>query len=165
MLTAVAESGSPGEASPAAASAQDRSIARSKILDGEDDYDRSSWASMPIAAWVGVLRDHPDLRVLLADNRTAPLQILAELAQDDDARVRHCVAMKRGCPAVILEELCKDPEAVRSAARRNRVRKPATAGQRFGSKAFRTSTWPARGADTHRSFADGMAKCGASLCG
>jgi hypothetical protein len=54
-----------------------------------------------------------------------PHEILAELARDDDSRVRHRNAMKRGCPADILDRLCNDPdEAVRTAARYNSARKP-----------------------------------------
>lgn len=61
--------------------------------------------------------------------RAPRVPFLPELAKDDDARVRHGVAVKHGCTAEILDRLCEDPdEAVRIAARRNRARKPPAIG-------------------------------------
>ena len=91
------------------------------------DYDRSAWASMPLAVWSELLREHPDMRVWLTHNRTTPREILADLATDDNFRVRQRVAEKRSCPADILDQLCNDSdETVRNAPRRNRARRPPT---------------------------------------
>jgi hypothetical protein len=102
---------------------------RLRTSTNHDDYERSAWASMPVAVWWELLHYHPAMRFWLAHNRTTPLQILAELGRDADARVRYRVALKRACPAVILDQLCKDlDESVRSAARRNRARKAPPGG-------------------------------------
>jgi hypothetical protein len=91
------------------------------------DYDRSAWAAMPLGVWWELLRDHPDMRHWLAHNRTAPREILVELAQDADSRVRWRVAMKRTCPPDVLARLCNDhDDGVRDAARRNRDAEPTS---------------------------------------
>jgi hypothetical protein len=42
--------------------------------------------------WLGVIRDYPDMRFWVAQNKTVPVSILGVLAADDDQRVRSMVA-------------------------------------------------------------------------
>nr|BFD84091.1 hypothetical protein StreXyl84_34920 [Streptomyces sp. Xyl84] len=72
------------------------------------ESNRSAWAPLPPAVWWDLVRNHPDMRFWVAHNRTAPPEILAELIEDADWRVRNRVASKRNCPSELLERLAGD---------------------------------------------------------
>jgi hypothetical protein len=101
---------------------QCREFIRLRTGDNHEDRERSAWAAMPGSVWRELLSDHPEMHFWLAHNRTTPLDIMTELAQDPDWRVRHRVARKRVCPSDLLDALGRDPhDAVRSTAARTRA--------------------------------------------
>lgn len=64
--------------------------------------------------WQEIIRKYPDMRVWVARNKTVPLNILEVLSHDENADVRHAVAMKRKSSQDILQRLAQDPnESVR----------------------------------------------------
>lgn len=64
----------------------------------------------PEAVWREVLRVFPMFKEWVVRNKTVPLSILSDLANDPDPRVRFEVAAKRKCPASILERLAHDAD-------------------------------------------------------
>jgi hypothetical protein len=82
-----------------------------RLRQSEDpaEYNRSAWATLPLAVSWDLVRNHPDMRFWAAHNRTVPPEILAELIKDSDWRVRDRVASKRNCPSELLERLVDDP--------------------------------------------------------
>jgi hypothetical protein len=71
-------------------------------------YQRAVNESATEEVWREVVASYPEMRVWVARNKTVPLDILATLAKDVDASVRHAVAMKRKCGPDILRDLAKD---------------------------------------------------------
>ncbi|MFD7756034.1 hypothetical protein [Streptomyces sp. NPDC059757] len=92
------------------------------------EYDRSAWATMPIDVWRDLVRNHPDMRFWAAHNRTVPAEILAELAEDSDWRVRDRVLGKSHTPLELFERLAND--AVRRSVA-NHPRSPRSAVARL----------------------------------
>ncbi|GGQ63101.1 hypothetical protein ACIRPJ_11570 [Streptomyces asoensis] len=82
---------------------------RLRASEDPTEYNRSAWAPLPLAVWWDLVRNHPNMRIWAAHNRTVPPQILAELIKDPDWRVRDRVASKRNCPPELLEQLVTDP--------------------------------------------------------
>ncbi|WP_406407474.1 HEAT repeat domain-containing protein [Streptomyces sp. NBC_01643] len=82
-----------------------------RLRQSEDpaEFKRSAWATLPLPVWWDLVRNHPDIRFWVAHNRTVPPEILAELIEDPDWRVRDRVASKRNCPSELLERLVDDP--------------------------------------------------------
>jgi hypothetical protein len=60
--------------------------------------------------WQEVIRRYPDMKVWVARNRTVPLNILEILSYDENADVRHAVAMKHKSSQDILQRLAQDPD-------------------------------------------------------
>ncbi|MFF3678706.1 hypothetical protein ACFYYS_32650 [Streptomyces sp. NPDC002120] len=88
---------------------------RLRLSEDPAEYERSAWAGMPLGVWWQLVREHPQMRFWAAHNRTCPPEILAELAKDDDWRVRERVLCRRSCPPELLEQLADDPhDAVRN---------------------------------------------------
>lgn len=72
-------------------------------------YDRA-----PEAVWREVLRSFPTFKEWVVRNKTVPVSILSDLANDPDPRVRFEVAAKRKCPVKTLGRLaCDADESVR----------------------------------------------------
>lgn len=79
-----------------------------------DEYGRAAREECSIEVWMELIRDHPDMRFWVAQNKTVPVEILECLAADDDPSVRSMVAMKGKLPASVLARLENDPyDAVR----------------------------------------------------
>lgn len=75
---------------------------------------RAAHDQAPEAVWREVLRQFPTFKEWVVRNKTVPISILSELANDPDPRVRYEVAAKRKCPARILKQLANDiDESVR----------------------------------------------------
>ena len=72
------------------------------------DRKRSAWEQAPVDVWLDVVRDHPDMRVWAANNRTIPVEVMQILARDSDWRVRGRLASKAACPPEILLLLAGD---------------------------------------------------------
>ena len=69
-----------------------------RLLRTSDDLDeqrRAAHDEAPVAIWREIIARFPELRWWVAQNKTVPDEILAELASDADPRVRSMVAMKR----------------------------------------------------------------------
>jgi hypothetical protein len=62
------------------------------------------------AVWREVLLFFPAFKEWVVRNKTVPISILCDLANDPDARVRFEIAAKRRCPLIILERLARDNE-------------------------------------------------------
>lgn len=75
---------------------------------------RASHDEAPEEVWMDIVRNCPEYRVWVAQNKTVPLSVLKRLAHDADPAVRHMVAMKRKCDHELFRLLAIDPdEAVR----------------------------------------------------
>ena len=86
----------------------------------QEEYQRAAREPAPLAVWHALVDDHPDMRFWVAQNKTVPLDVLARLARDEDARVRAMVAMKRKLPQDLQRLLAVDPDAsVRNSLVRN----------------------------------------------
>src|ERR1051325_10784206 len=73
-----------------------------------DDLDQQKRATQENATedvWLDIIRQYPDMRFWVAQNKTVPLSILHMLAQDTDPRVRSMVAQKRKLDAATLAHL------------------------------------------------------------
>jgi hypothetical protein len=60
--------------------------------------------------WQEVIRRYPDMKIWVARNKTVPLNILEILSYDENADVRHAVAMKHKSSQDILQRLAQDPD-------------------------------------------------------
>lgn len=76
----------------------------------EQNDPRAVHDGAPEAVWREVLRLFPTFKEWVVRNKTVPVSILSDLANDADPRVRFEVAAKRKCPAKILEQLACDPD-------------------------------------------------------
>jgi hypothetical protein len=73
-------------------------------------YQRAANEPATEDTWQEVIRKYPDMKVWVARNRTVPLNILETLSHDENADVRHAVAMKRKSSQDILQRLAQDPD-------------------------------------------------------
>ena len=86
----------------------------------ESDYRRAATETAPLGVWQEIIRDYPEMRFWVAQNKTVPLEVLRVLAGDEDPRVRSMVASKRKLDQETLAKLARDSdEAVRAAVARN----------------------------------------------
>lgn len=85
------------------------------------DYHRAAQDEASIETWREVVARYPDMRFWVAQNKTVPMEILAQLACDPDVEVRSMVAMKRKLEPEILQGLADDPDdTVRMAVAQHR---------------------------------------------
>lgn len=92
-----------------------------RMSEDPQDYLRAAHATASLQVWRDVIARFPQLRAWVAHNKTVPLEILAELAADDDPDVRFTVAMKRKISSEICEMLGTDPDpAIRAQVARHR---------------------------------------------
>lgn len=75
------------------------------------EYRRAAHEEAPLDVWRDVIDRFPEMRFWVAQNKTAPIQILRILAQDSDSRVRSMVAEKRKIDREVKEILIKDPDS------------------------------------------------------
>lgn len=93
---------------------------RLRTSDDEAEYQRAASADAPDHVWAELIENHPEMRFWVAQNKTVPVSVLAELASDSDAKVRVMVAMKRKLTRSLFELLASDrDEGVRAAIARN----------------------------------------------
>lgn len=83
---------------------------RLRYSDEPADYRRAAGEDAAPGVWTDVIRDYPDARAWVAQNKTVPVEILSRLAADTDPRVRHMVAMKRKLTPEILGILAADTD-------------------------------------------------------
>jgi len=83
---------------------------RLRFSDDPAEYRRAAGEAAAPGVWEAVIREYPDARVWVAQNKTVPVEILEILAVDADPQVRHMVAMKRKITPHILDILASDSE-------------------------------------------------------
>jgi hypothetical protein len=98
---------------------------RLRSSEDPEEYRRAAHEEAPLAVWLDVIARFPEMRFWVAQNKTVPLEILSQLAGDDDPKVRSMVAMKRKATAEIIARLVDDPDfSVRMQAARHRNAPP-----------------------------------------
>ncbi|MFC1420894.1 hypothetical protein [Streptacidiphilus cavernicola] len=75
-----------------------------RLSGGNADYQRIKQEEAPLAVWLEIARDHPDMRFWMAFNRALPEEVIRLLGEDEDWRVRAKIASRRD----ILEYLSGD---------------------------------------------------------
>lgn len=91
-----------------------------RTSDDPQEYGRAAAEAASVEVWLEVVRQRPDMRFWVAQNKTVPLEILAILARDEDDRVRSMVASKRKLSLELFKFLAVDPdEGVRASLARN----------------------------------------------
>lgn len=75
------------------------------------EYELAANGEASIDVWRDVIERFPDYREWVAQNKTVPVEILTELAIDQDPRVRKSVARKRKLSAELFEQLARDNDA------------------------------------------------------
>jgi hypothetical protein len=83
---------------------------RLRKSDKEHEYRRAAQEEAPVAVWMDVISQYPDMRRWVAQNKAVPTEVLALLAIDPDKQVRLMVAMKRKLTPEILEVLAADDD-------------------------------------------------------
>ena len=92
------------------------------MRDCEDpnEYHRAAHDEAPVEVWLDVVARMPDMRFWVTQNKTVPVEVLEQLADDPDSRVRDIVARKRKLPETLQIKLAADTELlVRSALANN----------------------------------------------
>ncbi|TWU43700.1 Leucine rich repeat variant [Rubripirellula tenax] len=88
--------------------------------DDPERYNRAATENASLATWTAIVQSMPDMRFWVAHNKTVPASVLAALASDPDANVRHMVAQKRKIDPATQRLLASDTDtAVRCALARN----------------------------------------------
>lgn len=81
-----------------------------------DEYSRAAHDEAPLEVWLDIIDRMPDMRFWVAQNKTVPIPVLENLANDVDSRVRGMVARKRKLPEPLQIILATDSDpAVRCA--------------------------------------------------
>jgi hypothetical protein len=75
-----------------------------------DDYGRAASESATDAVWLTLVRNYPEMRFWVAQNKSIPLMALTLLATDPDVQVRCMVAMKRKLNPELFQLLAADPD-------------------------------------------------------
>jgi hypothetical protein len=78
-------------------------------LTSADRDRRATQGAATVEVWLKTIKEYPELRFSVAQNKTVPVSILEILAQDEDARVRWMVAQKGKASPEILQQLATDP--------------------------------------------------------
>jgi hypothetical protein len=77
-------------------------------------YLRAATEPAAIEIWREVIAERPDMKVWVARNKTVPIEILRQLASDEDPAVRSAVATKNKLPNDLTMYLANDvDESVR----------------------------------------------------
>jgi hypothetical protein len=84
---------------------------RLRTSDDPVEYRRAAHDDAPLEVWLDVIASYPEMRSWVAHNKTIPIEVLEQLAGDDDPSVRSMVAMKRKATAAILERLARDVDS------------------------------------------------------
>lgn len=85
------------------------------------EYGRAAtdWAS--VDTWLAIVRQYPEMRFWVAQNKSVPMDVLEILASDSDQRVRSMVASKGKLSSSILAKMAADEsDEVRMRVARNR---------------------------------------------
>lgn len=77
----------------------------------KSEYDRAATEEAPISVWREVIKNYPDYRRWVAQNKSVPLETLEELRQFDST-IRQFVAAKRKLSLAMFEALSQDESYV-----------------------------------------------------
>ncbi len=90
------------------------------------EYHRAAHEEAPLEVWQDVLLRFPDMAFWVAQNKSVPYEILEQLSDHEEDRVRTMVAMKNRLQEPLLVKLAQDSDAsVRmEIARHNKVTAP-----------------------------------------
>jgi hypothetical protein len=77
----------------------------------KSEYDRAATEEAPFSVWREVIKNYPDYRRWVAQNKSVPLEILEELCQFDST-IRQFVAAKRKLSLAMFEALSQDESYV-----------------------------------------------------
>lgn len=77
----------------------------------KSEYDRAATEEAPISVWREVIKNYPDYRRWVAQNKSVPLEILEELCQFGST-IRQFVAAKRKLSPAMFETLSQDESYV-----------------------------------------------------
>ncbi len=77
----------------------------------QEEYNRSAHEEAPIEVWEKVIQNYPEMKEWVAINKTVPVEILEQLSNDVDVKVRFTVAMKRKLPESLQLKLVNDDES------------------------------------------------------
>jgi hypothetical protein len=75
-----------------------------------DQYHRAAHEEAALATWQDLISNHQEMRFWVAQNKTVPVAILEQLADDEDATVREMVAAKRKLPERLQLKLAFDAD-------------------------------------------------------
>jgi len=75
----------------------DRSINQSALIE-----------EAPAFVWLEIIEAYPELRGIIAQNKTIPDAVIDILSRDQDSRIRGWIAMKRKTPPEVLARLAQD---------------------------------------------------------
>lgn len=76
----------------------------------QTEYNRAVTEEASLDTWLEVLNIYPDLAFWVAQNKTVPLEILINLADNKDPKVRDMVARKKKINPTIFNKLKNDSE-------------------------------------------------------
>ncbi|MGR4862908.1 hypothetical protein [Caulobacter sp. LARHSG274] len=83
-------------------------FARLRVSQEAADCHRAANAPASLEVWLDVIERFPELKVWVAHNKTAPVEVLRRLAEDADPEVRFAVATKRKLDRPLFELLSQD---------------------------------------------------------
>lgn len=94
---------------------------RLRESDDPNEYRRAAEEEASLETWRSILIAYPEMAEWVAHNKTVPVEILAELINHPDPRVRSTVADKRKLPEQMMLSLAEDKdESVRLRLAHNR---------------------------------------------
>lgn len=94
---------------------------RLRTSENNEDYLRAAWCEAPLDVWKEIVREYKDMHFWVAQNKTVPNEILEELTDSQEWRVRHMIASKNKITELMQKKLANDQEAlVRGSIVRNK---------------------------------------------
>jgi hypothetical protein len=75
-----------------------------------EDYQRAIYEEASEQVWMDIIKQYPEMRFWVVQNKTIPLSILSILSIDQNPKIRAAIARKRKIPLGLLLELSKDAD-------------------------------------------------------
>lgn len=75
-----------------------------------EEHLRAATENAPLAVWLEVVSQYPDMKVWAVRNKTVPIEILESLSADRDPSVRVAVAMKNSLSEGLMLKLARDSD-------------------------------------------------------
>lgn len=83
---------------------------RLRTSDLPEEYERSALEEAPENVWLEIIESHPEMRAMVAYNKTIPVTIMERLSIELDLDVRLTLAAKGKAPAHVLARLATDED-------------------------------------------------------